>query len=203
MLETPSKSAKKLHPVRRFIALSLLAIVLPVSMLILFEWIGFFKVPSSSMEPTLYPEDFIFAVKISAYERGDIVVFHDPDSNKEFLVKRIVGLGGDTISVSGGAVFLNGRYASEPYRHSPIDYTMESFTVPEGELFLLGDNSNWSIDSHNWGLEETRDGKVIKEGKPRSIPMDLVVGKVKHIYLPKERRAPVTSYPLRAIGPKG
>ena len=130
-------------------------------------------------------------------------MFHDPDSEDEFLVNRIVGIGGDTIRVSGGAVFLNGRYASEPYRHSPIDYTMEAYTVPEGELFCMGDNSNWSIDSHNWGQEENAAGEIIKKGWPRSIPVDLVVGKVRHIYLPRARAGAVTHYPLRAIGPEG
>lgn len=202
MPESSAHSSKQLHPFRRYAVWALLAVLAPVIGLILFEQIGFYKVPSSSMEPTLYPDDFIFAQKASAYARGDIVVTHDPDNRGEFFVKRIVGVGGDTISVSGGAVFLNGRYASEPYRHSPIDYLMKPYTIPEGELFLLGDNSNWSIDSHNWGLEETRDGTVIKEGRPRGIPLDRVVGKVKYIYLPKKRRGPIASYPLRAIAPR-
>jgi len=203
MSNNARQNPQRLHPFRRFLALALLVVMLPFLGLIYFEVIGFYKVPSSSMEPTLFPNDFIFAVNASDYERGDIVVFHDPDNYDEFLVKRIVGVGGDTISVSGGAVFLNGRYASEPYRHSPIDYLMEAFTVPDGELFLMGDHSNWSVDSHNWGEINDENGEVIKKGKPRSIPEDLVVGRVQQIYLPKERWGPVSSYPLRAIGPKG
>lgn len=198
-----SAPPKQLHPFRRFLAIALLVILLPVILLIIFEVIGFKKVPSSSMEPTLYSGDYIFTLRTSQYQHGDIVVFHDPDSKKEFLVKRIIAMEGDTISVKGGAVFLNGRYASEPYRHSPINYKMKPYTVPEGELFLMGDHSNWSIDSHNWGQVNTPDGEIIQEGKPRSIPIDLVVGKVRHIYLPKERRGSVSSYPLRAIGPEG
>ncbi len=194
---------KTLSRFRRYLALVLLVVLLLVAVLILVEVIGFYKVPSSSMEPTLYPEDFIFAVKASTYERGEIVVFHDPEIKGEFLVKRIVGVGGDTVSVSGGAVFLDGKYASEPYRHSPIDYIMPPYTVPEGELFLMGDNSNWSIDSHNWGQVDGSDGQIVHEGTPRSMRIKLVVGKVRHIYLPAERRGPVPSYPLRAIVPKG
>ena len=89
---------KTLSRFRRYLALVLLVVLLLVAVLILVEVIGFYKVPSSSMEPTLYPEDFIFAVKASTYERGEIVVFHDPEIKGEFLVKRIVGVGGDTWS---------------------------------------------------------------------------------------------------------
>lgn len=128
------------------------------------------------------------------------MVFRDPDNHAEYLVKRIVGIGGDIVEVQGGAVFLNNRYASEPYRHSPINYFMESYTVPESEYFMLGDHSNSSIDSHNWGATSSADsGEDAQKGTPRSIPANFVIGRVVRVYLPLDRQGPITRYPLRGM----
>lgn len=180
---------------------AMIALVVCVAIIAGIWWTGtrFFLVPSSSMEPTLNPGDYIIAVKAHDYRRGDIVVFRNPDDDGDHLVKRIIGLPGDTVRVLGGAVFLNGRYASEPYRHSPIDYDMDPYIVQEGEYFLMGDNSNVSIDSHNWGAtsaEEANTEKIVK-GTPRGIPAENVLGRVTRIYLPWERRGPVRRYPLQ------
>jgi signal peptidase I len=189
---------------RRIIGWCGLIVCLAIISLILITGIRFFRVPSRSMEPTLYPGDFIIAQHADTYQRGDIVVFRDPDFDYEFLVKRIIGMGGDTISVQGGAVFLNDRYVSEPYRHSPIDYFMDTYQVPDGELFLLGDHSNASIDSHNWGAAASQRNSLnlpedAPKGSPRAIPQELLIGRVIRIYLPWSRRGSVKSYPLRGI----
>lgn len=148
------------------------------------------------MEPTLFPSDYIVTQTFDSFSRGDIVVFNDPDYEDEYLVKRIVGIGGDTISVSGGAVFLNHAYVSEPYRYSPIDYVMDPYEVPENHFFLLGDNANTSIDSHNWGASTSQSDEEAK-GTPRSISHDLIVGKVTYVYLPLSRAGKLDSYPIR------
>lgn len=199
MLDSDShKTVPYIGSIRKRIAYVLLLILIPIIVAIVFGGIRFFKVPSSSMEPTLFPSDYIITRKAALYRRGDIVVFRDPDYTNEFLVKRIVGVGGDIIFVLGGAVFLNGSYISEPYRHRPIDYVMESYQVPKGHFFLLGDNANRSIDSHNWGASASHDGEGVKGG-PRSISQDLIVGRVRYIYLPGSRRGSLESYPLRGI----
>jgi signal peptidase I len=199
MSESEVDTLKSISTARKRVAILLLAILVPIFLLVRFGSYRFFKVPSSSMEPTLYPSDYIVAKKGGEYRRGDIVVFKDPDYNYEYLVKRIVGVGGDSITIFGGAVFLNGSYASEPYRHRPIDYVMfPAYVVPDGHLFVLGDNANRSIDSHNWGATGTEDDGGVK-GEPRSIPIELIVGKVEYIYLPFGRSGKLEPYPLRTV----
>lgn len=153
----------------------------------------FFIVPTGSMEPTLYPEDMIVTLEQSKYQRGDIVVAYD---DGDYVVKRIVGLPGDNISVMDGALFINGKYASEPYMFEPMDYFIERpVRVPDGRFFFLGDNRNHSEDSSL--------GFIAGSGeRVRSNPyaylgyLDLIIGKVHFIYYPYSRFGWVRSYPL-------
>lgn len=149
-----------------------------------YRGVRFFLVPSSSMEPTLYPSDYLITVKEPAYKRGDIVVLRDPQDRESYIVKRIVGLPGDTIAIAAGALFINGKYASEPYIKEPMETELSPITVPEGEYFVLGDNRNNSEDSATWR---------------RGIPIQDVIGKVRWIYNPISRMGPVASYPLASL----
>lgn len=143
----------------------------------------FFLVPSASMQPTLLRADQIVTLREPRYGRGDIVVFVDYDG--AYSVKRIAGIGGDSIKVGGGALFINGEYASEPYIQSPMDYIiMPPVLVPEGRVFLLGDNRNDSDDSHIDG---------------RTYPVSDIIGKVRFIYYPYRRFGAVRSHPLRTV----
>jgi signal peptidase I len=141
----------------------------------------FFRVPSGSMEPTLRIGDQIVTMKESAYGRGDIVVLADPEDAKSYIVKRIAAVGGDTVFITGGALYVNGEYVSEPYAPDPANYLMKPYTVPEGRVFLLGDNRNNSDDSHLW------------EDKAR--PLSDITGKVRFIYYPYDRAGVVRGYP--------
>ncbi len=93
-------------------------VILCVSVVLIYLFAGrgmrFFLVPSSSMEPTLLRRDYLVTLREGAYHRGDIVVIEDPEDKKGYLVKRIVATQGDTLAIDGGALFLNGKYASEP-----------------------------------------------------------------------------------------
>ena len=170
----------------------LLALCIPLVFLFWIREMQFFKVPSNSMEPTIRPNDYILTLSHKQYRRGDVVVLKDPQQEGGYLVKRIVGLPDDAISVFGGGLFLNGSYVSEPYRHEFIDYTMPPYTVGEDEFFVLGDNANWSVDSHNWsGDPENWSPETV-----RGIPKDSIVGRVHFIYLPWSRRGMVRPYPL-------
>ncbi len=114
----------------------------------------------SSMEDTLAGAvsearaggDFIYAYKYISLERGDIVVIDEGDKN---IIKRIIALGGDTVELRGGQLYLNGRLTEEPYvlpEHNDPDYeynNMSVVTVPEGTVFCMGDNRNVSVDSRN------------------------------------------------------
>ena len=146
----------------------------------------FFRVPSASMQPTLLIGDQIVTVREPSYGRGDIVVLRDPQDRQSYIVKRIAAVGGDTVFITGGALYVNGAYVSEPYVSEPPDYLMKPYTVPEACIFLLGDNRNDSDDSHLW------------EEKAR--PLSDITGKVRFIYYPYDRAGFISGYPPVTAG---
>jgi signal peptidase I len=117
-----------------------------------------FLVPTGSMIPTIQENDRILALKFTYYiqkpNRGDIVVFQSPPSShlNAILVKRMIGLPGDTISVvKNKGVFINGKFLEEPYVKYLPDYDMPPVKLGEDEYFMMGDNKSNSADSHIWG----------------------------------------------------
>lgn len=118
-----------------------------------------FYIPSGSMIPTLQIKDFIlvneFVYRLKEPKRGDVVVFKPPPEanaeGKEFI-KRVIGLGGDTVAIRDGKVFVNGEPLDEPYVKYPVDYYYSDTKVPDGHLFVMGDNRPSSADSHIWGF---------------------------------------------------
>lgn len=153
----------------------------------------FFIVPTASMEPTLFPEDMIITLKEPDYGRGDIVVLYEEG---DYVVKRIVGMPGDSISVIDGALFINGKYASEPYMLEPINYYIENpVQVPDGRFFFLGDNRNRSEDS-SVGFSESSEIHLRYNSMDYLGYMDAIVGRVHFIYYPYTRFGVVDSYPL-------
>jgi len=143
-----------------------------------------FKIPSTSMEPTLLVGDHILVNKLSygvwppipfrknnAYQfstpkRGDVIVFtrnipknalgeNENEEEDLNLIKRVIGLPGDTVKVSGTKVFINGKELEEPW--NPIwtcknckQLNFPSTVVPEGHVFMMGDNRDNSRDSRVW-----------------------------------------------------
>ena len=128
-------------------------------------------VKESSMEPTLYENHYLIinklAYKIGDEERGDIIVFESEleteDGDKKLLIKRIVGLPGETVEVKDGAVYINGQLLEEEYLKDGITPGNVKVTVPEGQLFAMGDNRVVSIDSRELGCidEDTVMGKAV------------------------------------------
>jgi len=114
------------------------------------------RVDGTSMVPTLQNGEFVLvnrlAYRFGVPQRGDIVVFHFPvEPSSQDLIKRVIGLPGDVITVDAGIVSINGQPLQEPYIAAPPLYTGE-WVVPSDELFVLGDNRNDSSDSHSWGM---------------------------------------------------
>ena len=116
-----------------------------------------FWIPSGSMIPTLQINDRVlvnkFIYRFTEPERGDIVVFESVESSDEDLIKRVVGLPGDEIAVRGGKLFVNGEPQKESYTNKKLP-DMTSFaqtTVPEGHVFVMGDNRGNSQDSRVFG----------------------------------------------------
>ena len=119
-----------------------------------------FFIPSGSMEPTLMVGDRILVDKLSyhlhAVHRGDIVVFAKPpgenDPNVSDLVKRVIGLPGDTISSEDGRVDIDGKPLSEPWLPAGTVTTgIQTMTIPPNEYFVMGDNRSDSQDSRFFG----------------------------------------------------
>lgn len=123
-----------------------------------------FTIPSGSMEKTLQIGDCIFAEKISyrsgAPQAGDIVTFADPEVNGRTLIKRVIATAGQTVDLRDGKVYIDGVAQEEPYtrglpseplntaRGVEISYP---YTIPEGSLWVMGDNRTNSADSRYFG----------------------------------------------------
>jgi signal peptidase I len=140
-----------------------LPIILLISLALVFGFVrpviaAPFYVGSESMVPTLMVWDRILINKL-AYDfaepqRGDIVLFESPEGGKDPLIKRVVGVPGDTIEVRAGALYVNGRLQREPY----VNYDLRNLQspygpteVPEGHYFMMGDNRGNSADSRFFG----------------------------------------------------
>ncbi len=125
--------------------------------LILISIIFPYEVQQTSSVPNIMPGDRIIAVKVSYLfgqpQRGDIIVCHSPVQKGEDLIKRIIGLPGESVEVKDGQVYINEVALVEPYIKTPPNYTMDKVTVPKNSYFILGDNRNVSDDSHlGWVL---------------------------------------------------
>ncbi len=141
-----------------------------------------FKIPSGSMIQTLLIGDHILVnkaaytvrnpvtrelwIKTGEIHRGDVVVFIFPEDPSKDFIKRVIGLPGDTIEVRRKKVFVNGKPFPDPpgvqYTDPRILEKRDNFgpvTVPQGKLFVMGDNRDQSYDSRFWGFVPIRDVK--------------------------------------------
>lgn len=123
-----------------------------------------FYIPSTSMYPTLKPGDRIVVYKLdTAPSPGQIVVFRRPPREDcggpivPDLVKRVIGMPGQTIQGKDGAVYINGKRMAEPWlpqktaNSSPFTSTFGPMKIPKGDYFMMGDNRVDSCDSRDWG----------------------------------------------------
>jgi signal peptidase I len=151
-----------------------------------------FRIPSESMRDTLLVGDFLFVNKfeygpkipfthvrlpgLHPPRRGDVIVFQFPQDPSKDFIKRCVAVGGETVEIREKQLYVNGEKLDEPYvRHTdpnirPAGFDFRDnfgpFTVPKGEMFMMGDNRDNSNDSRYWG----------------TLPMDLVKGRAMFLY---------------------
>jgi signal peptidase I len=85
-------------------------------------------------------------------ERGDIIVFHAPQSPDRDFIKRVIAVPGERVEIRNRQVFVDGHPLHEPYIKDPPLYDMPSTLVPPNQYFVLGDHRNNSSDSHVWGV---------------------------------------------------
>ena len=167
-----------------------------------------YQIPSGSMEPTLRIGDRVLVDRAGHRlggqpEIGDIVVFHPPagadhepavcgaptpgapcarptaDPSDQTFIKRVVALGGDTVSIQDGHVIRNRRRAAEPFAAAcagaeGCDFA-EEITIPKGYVYLLGDNRGASLDSRFWG----------------PVPVAWVIGQARAAYWPPSHLGPL------------
>ncbi|MCY6355735.1 signal peptidase I [Clostridium sp. ZS2-4] len=121
--------------------------------------IGAVRVEGKSMYPTLnnkVDNDRMLVEKISnytkSYRRGEIIIFKPYEENKDIYVKRIIGVPNDIVEISNGKVYVNGDELKENYLKAGIEtYPEIKVTVPENQVFVLGDNRGNSVDSRKIG----------------------------------------------------
>ncbi len=153
-----------------------------------------FKIPTGSMRLTLIEGDRILVnklcygpkvpfsnLRIPGYgkpKRGDVVVFIYPEDPKRDFIKRLIAVGGETVELKNGDVYINGREVKDfpiknIYYYNRGDYGQvnQKIIVPADSYFVLGDNSGSSKDSRYWGF----------------VPQNFLVGKAGMIYWPPAR----------------
>lgn len=132
------------------------------------------RVYGQSMEPNLHTNERLVIEKISYYlhgpRRGDVVVLRDPAGSPELLIKRVVGLPGERVTLADGRVYVDGTPIDEPYLDQPTKGSGRSWVVPPFHVFVMGDNRSASRDSRTFG----------------AVPMEELVGRALFRYWPLE-----------------
>jgi signal peptidase I len=171
-----------------------LAVAFLLAMLIRTFLIQPFKIPSGSMRMTLIEGDRLFvnkldygpSVPLTDYrlpgygkpKRGDVVVFKYPVQRNKDFIKRLIAFGGETVEIKDGHVLINDKMVTDGpiadihyYNYGDYAQPGKKITVPQGQYFVMGDNSGSSHDSRYWGF----------------VPESLVVGKAEVIFWPLDR----------------
>ena len=124
-----------------------------------------YEIPSGSMEETIKAGDMVFSEKVTYYTRepqqGDIVTFEDPEVPGRTLIKRVIAVEGQTVDLVDGHVVVDGVELDEPYTLGKESYPLNRtaadvdvsfpYTVPEGHVWVMGDNRTSSQDSRYFG----------------------------------------------------
>jgi len=150
-----------------------------------------YQVDGPSMTPTIVNNQYVLVNK-QAYlfqppTRGDVIVFYWPVDTTKDLIKRVIGLPGDTILLTSSTVQVNGVVLKEPYVKTPYNPEARQLVVPQGDYFVMGDNRPYSDDSRDWGF----------------VPKSYIIGKAVMIYWPLNSWQLVNTYPsvFNAIKP--
>jgi len=156
---------------------TLLQILLTVFVvLVVFAGVQFtmqsFRIDGRSMEPSYDDNEYIIVDKLTyrftAPQRGDVIVFHNPGTSSQLLVKRIVGMPGETVEIRHGKIFIDGEALAETPEFGTLPYDGYVQGVPEGQYWVVGDNRQISSGSHTFG----------------TVGRDAIIGKARVSYWP-------------------
>lgn len=152
-----SKSNKPHSKLRELISW-ILTVVVAVVLALVLNWYVLInaEIPSGSMENTIMTDDKIIGFRLSYLfsdpDRGDIIIFRNPDKESENFIKRVIGLPGETVRIDNGCIYIDGVLLEEDYLKE--DWTQATgpylFEVPEESYLVLGDNRNNSSDARYW-----------------------------------------------------
>ena len=131
------------------------------------------NIPSGSMENT---NDKLIALRTSYWfkdpKRGDIIIFKYPEDEREWYIKRVIALPGETVQVKDGKVYINGssKPLSEPYiKEEPVE-DFGPYTVPKNGYFVMGDNRNNSNDAREWDIHYVSRDEILGKAWFRYYP---------------------------------
>jgi len=160
----PDRKVREKSVIRQYTEAFLIAILL--ALVIRTFVVQAFKIPSGSMLPTLQIGDHLLVNKFLYWftdpQRGDVIVFKFPQDEGRDFIKRVIALPGDKVEVRGKRVYVNDKPVQESYAvhldpsmqenpHSPRD-NFAPVQAPSGQLFMMGDNRDYSMDSRFWGF---------------------------------------------------
>lgn len=184
--QVPPAAYAEPAPPRRSVFRSVLSVVLTLAAIVLASYLlrafvfQSYEIPSASMEETIMTGDLVFSEKVSYRfgdpEPGDIVTFEDPEIPSRTLIKRVIATEGQTVDLKDGSVYIDGLKQFEPYTDGKPSYPLANsseditypYTVPSGEVWVMGDNRTNSQDSRYFG----------------SVPVSSISGKAVLVYWP-------------------
>lgn len=171
---------------KEIVSLLLTLAVMLLALKLLFFYVAEpFIVNGRSMDNTLQNGERLLMLKQNEIERFDVIVFPSPIEDNKLYIKRVIGLPGDTIEYKNDQLILNGHALTEPYlqdlaQTSPqpftYDFRLQDVTgeikVPEGKLFVMGDNRRNSLDGRSFGFIDRED--VVGEADMVHWPLDKI-----------------------------
>jgi signal peptidase I len=156
---TPAAESKSKSWLREFLEAVLPALVIVLVINIFLAQAT--RVEGQSMDPTLHDSQRLIIEKVSYHlrppQRGDIVVLRRPQRPADPLIKRVIGLPGETVEIREGRVLINDKPLSEAYLDQPTSGLYPAQMVPEKHVFVLGDNRGSSNDSRSFGMVAIED----------------------------------------------
>ena len=153
---------KRLYPEYKF--LILVSAALALAFICSFFLVRLSRVDGESMSPTLSDGDWIFVSPIpyinDAPKRGDIIVFKRRSLTRGHIIKRVIGLPGETVEIIEGRVYINGEPIEDDFYLFNEDDNFGPIVISENSYFVLGDNRGYSIDSRYWEKSEVDSDEI-------------------------------------------